>query len=49
MILDLYDNLPTGSKLPSNVREAFIVLWDDGGVVECYRRAFEYQLNDSAP
>ncbi len=49
MIFDLYKNLPTGTKLPPNVVEAFFSLWQDGGVKECYRRAFEYQLNDSAP
>lgn len=49
VIMDLYNSLPTGSKLPSNVKAAFVALWDDEGVLECYRRAFEYQLNDSAP
>ena len=47
--MEVYNNLPTGPKLPSNVKDAFAALWEDGGVLECYRRAFEYQLNDSAP
>ena len=49
VVLDLYKNLPTGSKLPLNVKEALTLLWEDNGVKECYRRALEYQLNDSAP
>lgn len=49
MIYDQYKDLPTGAKLPPNVIEAFKVLWEDGGVVECYRRSMDYQLNDSAP
>lgn len=49
MIFDLYKNLPTGTKLPPNAVEAFTLLWEDGGVRECLRRNYEYQLNDSAP
>lgn len=49
VIQDLYKNLPTGTKLAPNIVEAFIALWNDEGVKTCFRRAFEYQLNDSAP
>jgi len=37
---------PTG--LPAAVATAIGELWKDDGVQECYRRANEYQLNDSA-
>lgn len=37
---------PTG--LPVKVATAIGELWKDDGVQECYRRANEYQLNDSA-
>ena len=52
MILDLYKKLPIGDILPSDAVRAFICLWEDGGVQDCYKRALEYrgqQLNDSAP
>ena len=49
MIQDLYKNLPTGTKLAPNIVDAFAALWNDEGVKTCFRRAFEYQLNDSAP
>jgi hypothetical protein len=49
VVLDLHKNLPTGTKLPPNVSAAFISLWEDEGFQTCFKRAFEYQLNDSAP
>lgn len=45
-------NITTGlskSSLPPEIVEAFRSLWEDAGVRECFRRAYEYQLNDSAP
>ncbi|KAJ2161946.1 guanine nucleotide-binding protein subunit alpha [Coemansia sp. RSA 552] len=35
-------------SLPSEVADAVRVLWEDGGVRECFRRSNEFQLNDSA-
>ena len=49
VVQDLYENLPTGTKLPANVIQAFIELWQDEGIGACFKRSFEYQLNDSAP
>lgn len=50
IIQDFYKSLPSGTKLPPNVVSAFLSLWnEDAGVQECFKRAFEYQLNDSAP
>lgn len=37
------------TTLPPEAATAFSSLWADGGIQECFRRAYEYQLNDSAP
>lgn len=42
-------SLPSFTSLPPGIADAFRQLWEDQGVQECFRRAFEYQLNDSAP
>ena len=34
---------------PPEVTSAFMSLWEDAGVQLCFSRAYEYQLNDSAP
>ena len=41
--------IPTGGSLPEELVEAIKTLWGDAGVQEAFRRAYEYQLNDSAP
>ena len=44
-------NLPNqieGDHLPSEVSVAIKSLWVDQGVLECFNRSREYQLNDSA-
>jgi guanine nucleotide-binding protein G(i) subunit alpha len=44
-------NLPNqieGDQLPSEVALAIKSLWADQGVLECFSRSREYQLNDSA-
>jgi guanine nucleotide-binding protein G(i) subunit alpha len=44
-------NLPSqieGDQLPSEVSTAIKYLWADQGVLECFNRSREYQLNDSA-
>ena len=43
-----YVELSSESSMPSDLAEAIKALWRDSGVQECYRRANEYQLNDSA-
>lgn len=48
-IQSLSMSIPNYSTLPPEVIEAFQSLWQDEGVKECFRRAYEYQLNDSAP
>lgn len=42
-------NIPTFDKLPPEVIDAFQSLWADQGIRKCFERAYEYQLNDSAP
>src|ERR1043165_5972019 len=37
-----------GDHLPSEVSTAIKCLWADQGVLECFNRSREYQLNDSA-
>ncbi|KAK9718096.1 guanine nucleotide-binding protein subunit alpha, variant 2 [Basidiobolus ranarum] len=37
-----------GETLPTNVGEAVKCLWRDEGVLECFKRSREFQLNDSA-
>ena len=37
-----------GDQLPSDVSLAIKCLWADQGVLECFSRSREYQLNDSA-
>lgn len=50
VILNVMANISTYEKcLPTEVVEAFTILWEDQGVRECFSRAYEYQLNDSAP
>lgn len=34
--------------LDAEVTEAIMELWKDAGVLECFGRSREYQLNDSA-
>ena len=41
--------IPTGGSLPEELVGAIKTLWGDAGVQEAFRRAYEYQLNDSAP
>jgi guanine nucleotide-binding protein subunit alpha len=35
-------------RLPAEIATAVKALWSDAGVLECYSRKSEYQLNDSA-
>ena len=37
------------TSFPPEVIQAFKSLWNDEGVKLCFSRAYEYQLNDSAP
>ena len=48
-IKSLYTSNTSLSTLPQEAVAAFESLWADGGFQECFRRAYEYQLNDSAP
>ena len=48
-IKSLYTSTTSLSTLPREAVNAFEALWADGGFQECFRRAYEYQLNDSAP
>lgn len=48
-ILNLSTSLSSFQSLPPEMAEAFKSLWSDGGVRECFKRAYEFQLNDSAP
>ena len=48
-INSLYTSTTSLSTLPREAVAAFKSLWADGGFQECFRRAYEYQLNDSAP
>ena len=49
IIMSLSTSIPNYSSVPSEVAEAFRRLWSDQGVKACFSRAYEYQLNDSAP
>ena len=49
MILSLSNSLSSYESFPPEVTSAFLSLWGDAGVQECFSRAYEYQLNDSAP
>lgn len=49
VILGLSTSLSSYEAFPPEVTSAFISLWADAGVQECFSRAYEYQLNDSAP
>lgn len=49
VILNMMSSIPSYDSLPSEVVEAFHRLWTDEGVRTCFSRAYEYQLNDSAP
>ncbi len=48
-ILSLSTSLSSLSTLPPEMADAFRQLWSDEGVRSCFKRAYEYQLNDSAP
>ena len=48
-IKSLYTSNTSLSTLPQEAVVAFKSLWADGGFQECFRRGYEYQLNDSAP
>ena len=43
-----YQELSNESSMPAELADAIKALWRDSGVQDCYRRANEYQLNDSA-
>jgi len=47
IIMDLPNQIEA-DDLPSEVGQAIKVLWADSGVVDCFERSREYQLNDSA-
>jgi hypothetical protein len=49
VILSLSNSLSSYETFPPEVTTAFIRLWRDAGVQECFSRAYDYQLNDSAP
>ena len=48
-INSLYTSTTSLSTLSQEAVNAFESLWTDGGFQECFRRGYEYQLNDSAP
>ena len=41
--------LESGAVIPPEIGEAIKSLWRDGGFQECFKRAYDYQLSDSAP
>ena len=41
--------VPVGGALPNEVGVAIQALWDDAGIQATFKRANEFQLNDSAP
>lgn len=41
--------LESGAVIPPEIGEAVKSLWHDGGFQECFKRAYDYQLSDSAP
>ena len=49
MILELSNSSMPATHFPPEVIDAFTSVWGDEGVQQCFKRAFEYQLNDSAP
>lgn len=49
VILGLSTSLSSYETFPPEVTTAFTSIWADSGVQECFSRAYEYQLNDSAP
>ena len=49
VIMSLSTSLSSYELFPPEVTNAFTSLWSDAGVLECFSRAYEYQLNDSAP
>ena len=49
VILSLSSSLSSYETFPPEVTSAFVSLWRDAGIQECFSRAYEYQLNDSAP
>ena len=46
--IDMAPNHMEIESLESNITDAIRELWKDGGVLECFKRSKEYQLNDSA-
>ncbi len=46
---DCSDLMSSDVTLPGSIKEAVQVVWNDQGVQACFKRALEYQLNDSAP
>ncbi|XP_065898368.1 guanine nucleotide-binding protein G(o) subunit alpha-like [Dysidea avara] len=48
-ILSCPTPLEPGNLIPAGVGDSLKMIWNDGGFQECYKRAYEYQLNDSAP
>lgn len=49
VILNVITSIPTYDALPAEVVDAFQSVWSDQGIKDCFARAYEYQLNDSAP
>ena len=49
MITGMMTSIASYDELPNEVVVAFQKLWEDEGVRACFERAFEYELNDSAP
>lgn len=48
MVLDAIARMEDTEPFTAEMLEAMKALWKDGGVQECFGRANEYQLNDSA-
>lgn len=48
MVLDAIARMEDTEPFTPEMLEAMKALWKDAGVQECFGRANEYQLNDSA-
>lgn len=48
-VLEFPIPLESGAVIPPEIGEAVKSLWKDEGFAECFKRAYEYQLSDSAP
>ncbi len=48
-IVGLSTSFSSFQTLPPEMADTFRQLWSDEGVRGCFKRAYEYQLNDSAP